>query len=192
MNELDRLPKILRFFFISRTFKTSFFQNRLYTKELTPDTFYFFQNQYSILFKINTRGTVSHFAGSFLKENEVSWRSIFYSISSTRISIKSALLGSNLYYYFTVGKARIRLACNFVIMVIMAGPDPFQGLEPQISYVSHYRFDQGHLAYEYSPALESVSLRAPYQNEPVGFTRRPETRSNYVLLSIHLPYTSRR
>lgn len=120
MNELDRLPKILRLFFISRTFKTSFFQNRLYTKELTPDTFYFFQNQYSILFKINTRGTVSHFAGSFLKENEVSWRSIFYSISSTRISIKSALLGSNLYYYFTVGKARIRSACNFVIMVIVA------------------------------------------------------------------------
>lgn len=87
----------------------------------------------------------------------MSWRSIFYSISSTRISIKSALLGSNLYYYFTVGKARIRSACNFVIMVIVAGPDPFQGLEPQISYVSHYRFDQGHLAYEYSPALESVS-----------------------------------
>lgn len=115
MNELDRLPKILRFFFISRTFKTSFFQNRLYTKELTPDTFYFFQNQYSILILISQRG-----AGSFLKENEVSWRSIFYSISSTRISIKSALLGSNLYYYFTVGKARIRSACNFVIMVIVA------------------------------------------------------------------------
>lgn len=50
----------------------------------------------------------------------MSWRSIFYSISSTRISIKSALLGSNLYYYFTVGKARIRSACNFVIMVIVA------------------------------------------------------------------------
>lgn len=115
MNELDRLPKILRFFFISRTFKTSFFQNRLYTKELTPDTFYFFQNQYSILILISQRG-----AGSFVKENEVSWRSIFYSISSTRISIKSALLGSNLYYYFTVGKARIRSACNFVIMVIVA------------------------------------------------------------------------
>lgn len=181
MNELDRrLPKILRLFFLSLS-------KHRFSKELTPDTFYFFQNQYSILILISQRG-----AGSFLKENEVSWRSIFYSISSTRISIKSALLGLNLYYYFTVGKARIRLACNFVIMVIMAGPDPFQGLEPQISYVSHYRFDQGHLAYEYSPALESVSLRAPYQNEPVGFTRRPETRSNYVLLSIHLPYTSRR
>lgn len=109
MNELDRrLPKILRLFFLSLS-------KHRFSKELTPDTFYFFQNQYSILILISQRG-----AGSFLKENEVSWRSIFYSISSTRISIKSALLGSNLYYYFTVGKARIRSACNFVIMVIVA------------------------------------------------------------------------
>lgn len=109
MNELDRcLPKILRLFFLSLS-------KHRFSKELTPDTFYFFQNQYSILILISQRG-----AGSFVKENEVSWRSIFYSISSTRISIKSALLGSNLYYYFTVGKARIRSACNFVIMVIVA------------------------------------------------------------------------
>lgn len=32
----------------------------------------------------------------------------------------------NLYYYFTVGKARIRSACNFVIMVIVADHNLFK------------------------------------------------------------------